>query len=123
MVDLPARALPDLRARRAILAFSSSAVCYSRLLRGDPGLPGAAALLVASVASFFFFLQLRIADEFKDFEEDSRYRPYRPVPRGLVTLRSLGWLFVIGGAAQLATALWFHPPLAAVLIARGFTWR
>lgn len=98
-----------------ILAFSSSAVCYSRLLRGDPGLPGAAALLVASAASFFFFLQLRIADEFKDFEEDSRYRPYRPVPRGLVTLRSLGWLFVIGGAAQLGTALWFHPPLAAVL--------
>ena len=41
---------------------------------------------MAVVTSFLSFLQLRIADEFKDFDEDSRYRPYRPVPRGLVTL-------------------------------------
>ena len=38
-------------------------------------------------------LQLRLADEFKDFEEDSRYRPYRPVPRGLVSLRDLAWVW------------------------------
>jgi len=70
-----------------ILAFSASAVCFSSLLR--EGTPSIQSLLAAFSSSFLFFLQLRIADEFKDFEEDSRYRPYRPVPRGLVTLR--GW--------------------------------
>ena len=61
--------------------------------------PSAAALLVAFVTSLLFFLQLRIADEFKDFEDDARYRPYRPVPRGLVTLRELAWVGV-GAAAS-----------------------
>ena len=56
-----------------------------------------------------FFLQLRIADEFKDFAEDSRFRPYRPVPRGLVTLTELGWVGVTwrrrpAGAGTLAVA-------------------
>ena len=57
--------------------------------RPTSALPSAAALLVAFVTSLLFFLQLRIADEFKDYEDDARYRPYRPVPRGLVTLREL----------------------------------
>ena len=35
--------------------------------------PSAAALGVAFVTSLLFFLQLRIADEFKDFEEDARF--------------------------------------------------
>lgn len=30
---------------------------------------------------------VRIVDEFKDYEEDCEYRPYRPVPRGLITLK------------------------------------
>src|SRR5207247_10262010 len=40
------------------------------------------ALPISFVTCLLFFLQLRIADEFKDFEEDSKYRPYRAVPRG-----------------------------------------
>ena len=43
-------------------------------------MPSAAALLVAFVTSLLFFLQLRIADEFKDYEDDARYRPYRAGP-------------------------------------------
>ena len=39
---------------------------------------------------FMFFLQLRITDEFKDYEEDLKYRAYRPVQRGVVTLKALG---------------------------------
>ena len=38
---------------------------------------------------FMFFLQLRITDEFKDYEEDLKYRAYRPVQRGVVTLKAL----------------------------------
>src|SRR5205814_2059908 len=59
--------------------------------------------------------QLRLADEFKDFEEDSRYRPYRPVPRGLVTLRELGVLWALTGLVQFGFALWLQPSLAPLL--------
>ena len=38
---------------------------------------------------FMFFLQLRITDEFKDYEEDLKYRAYRPVQRGIISLNAL----------------------------------
>ncbi len=98
-----------------IAAFSFSAVCFSSLLRDDATLPAWPTFLVAYGTAFLFFLQLRIADEFKDFEEDSRYRPYRPVPRGLVTLRELGTVGMLGALGQLALGLWLHPPLVLVL--------
>lgn len=99
-----------------ILAFSLSAVCFSALLRGATGWPAFVSAAVAFVTSFTFFLQLRIADEFKDFEEDSKFRPYRPVPRGLVTLRELGWIWAGTAALQLGLALWLAPALALWLL-------
>ena len=48
------------------------------------------------------FLELRILDEFKDAGDDARYRSYRPVPRGLVSLRELGAVGVAAVAIQLA---------------------
>ncbi len=98
-----------------ILAFSFCAVSFSSARRGA-GWPEAAAVAVAAVSSLCFFLQLRIADEFKDAEEDRRWRPYRPVPRGLVTLRGLGVLFAAAAAVQLALALWWSPLQAVVLL-------
>lgn len=50
--------------------------------------------------AFLQFLMVRIVDEFKDYEEDAKYRPYRPVPRGLVTLKELGILGGICAAVQ-----------------------
>ncbi len=99
-----------------IAAFSYCAVAFSLMLRGEAGLPGWRSVLVAFASCLIFFLQLRIADEFKDSEEDARYRPYRPVPRGLVTLRELAVVFAIGAAAQLALALWLEPRLALLLL-------
>jgi 4-hydroxybenzoate polyprenyltransferase len=99
-----------------IAAFSFCAVSYSRMLRtGTASLPPWPALGVAFVTCLFFFLQLRIADEFKDFEEDSRYRPYRPVPRGLVALRELGILFVLAALVQLGAALLLVPRMVLLL--------
>jgi 4-hydroxybenzoate polyprenyltransferase len=100
-----------------IAAFSFSALSFSALLRGRVMLPAARPVLVAFVTALLFFLQLRIADEFKDFEEDSRYRPYRPVPRGLVTLRELGVLGMLAAVVQLALALWLTPSLLWLLAA------
>jgi hypothetical protein len=99
-----------------IASFSFCAVSYSRMLRGESGLPPWPALLTAFVICLLFFLQLRIADEFKDFEEDSRWRPYRAVPRGLVTLRALGVLFVMAALVQLAAAVLLRPALGLLLL-------
>jgi 4-hydroxybenzoate polyprenyltransferase len=98
-----------------IAAFSFSAVCFSALLRGPAGWPDPKAVVVAYLTALLFFLQLRIADEFKDFEEDSRYRPYRPVPRGLVSLRELGAVGVAAAGVQLALGLWLLPSLVLLL--------
>ena len=98
-----------------ILAFSSSAVCFSSLLRGRTELPHLLVVSVAFGTALLFFLQLRIADEFKDFEEDSRYRPYRAVPRGLVGLRELGVLGVIAAAIQLGLGLTLDPSIVFLL--------
>ncbi|MFN4261848.1 MAG: UbiA family prenyltransferase [Gemmataceae bacterium] len=95
-----------------IAAFSFSAVSFSALLRGPGTYPAWQSAAVAFVTSFIFFLQLRIADEFKDFDEDAKYRPYRPVPRGLVTLKELGLVGMGGAAVQLLLALWREPTLA-----------
>jgi len=95
-----------------ILAFSFSAVSYSSLIRGQTGWPDVRSALVAFITSLVFFLQLRIADEHKDADEDARYRSYRPVPRGLVKLRELTGIGIAGAIIQLTLALWLNPLLA-----------
>lgn len=100
-----------------IFAFSFSAVSYSSLLRGQGVLPDFLAVAVAFLSSLIFFLQLRIADEFKDYEEDSRYRPYRPVPRGVVKLRELGIIGLLGAILQVSLAIWLKPALVILLLA------
>jgi 4-hydroxybenzoate polyprenyltransferase len=99
-----------------IAAFSFSAVSFSWVLRGGRGWPPALSVLTAYVTAFLLFLQLRIADEFKDFEDDSRYQPYRPVPRGLIKLRELAVVAVVAAGVQLALALWLSLPLALLLL-------
>ena len=98
-----------------VVAFSLSALSVSGALRGTSGFSlGAGA--VAFGSSLLFFLLLRVADEFKDFADDCRYRPYRPVPRGLVSLRELGVLGIGAVAAQLALALALSPRLVPLLV-------
>jgi 4-hydroxybenzoate polyprenyltransferase len=72
-----------------ILAFTFSAASYSRIIRGAPGFISAVEYVVGALSALGLFMLLRIFDEFKDADEDARHRPYRPVPRGLVTLREL----------------------------------
>ena len=114
-----AERFPLVRHGPLILAFSFSAVAFSWLLRSDSGWPSPVSALVAFLSCLIFFLQLRIADEFKDDEEDRRYRPYRPVPRGLVTLRELRGLFILAGVLQLGLALWLDMKLLVLL---AVTW-
>ncbi|GIV95929.1 MAG: hypothetical protein KatS3mg057_0586 [Herpetosiphonaceae bacterium] len=102
-----------------VAVFSLAVIGYSALLRGRPALPAWQILAAAFASNLIFFLQLRIADEFKDDEDDRRSRPYRPVPRGLVTLRELAAVALIGALVQLMLALCLAPNLLPLLIA---TW-
>ncbi|MEM8557442.1 MAG: UbiA family prenyltransferase [Bacteroidota bacterium] len=97
-----------------VAAFSLSAMSVSAALRGGPALDPLAAILAVG-SCLLFFLFLRIADEFKDYAEDCRYRPYRPVPRGLVSLRELGALGIGAAVLQLSFALALSPRLVPLL--------
>lgn len=97
-----------------IAAFSACAVAFSSLLRGAPP-PGWQAYVTAFGVCLLMFLQLRIADEFKDAAEDARWRPYRPVPRGLVKLSELRVLFGLAALVQIALVLAHDVRLLAVL--------
>ena len=59
-------------------------------------------ILTMFVLGLLQFLMVRIIDEFKDYEEDCKYRPYRPVPRGLISLKELKVLFIICAILQIA---------------------
>lgn len=106
---------PLLKHSLLILAFSSSAVSFSAMISGRSTLESLS-YIVAFVTCFLFFLQLRIADEFKDYEEDCLYRSYRPVPQGIITLKELKYLFIISSVIQLGFAAFLDIKLAGILL-------
>ena len=98
-----------------IAAFSACGVAFSSLLRGAPA-PEWPMFLTAFGVCLVMFLQLRIADEFKDAADDARWRPYRPVPRGLVKLRELRVIFILGAVIQTGLVLALDVRLLWVLV-------
>lgn len=105
---------PPLAHGPLVVAFAGGVACASAALRGADG-PGWPAVAVASVVAVGVFFQLRVADEWKDAEEDRLYRPERPVPRGLVTLRELLGAALAVAAVQVAVAAWLDVRLLLVL--------
>lgn len=99
-----------------IVAFGSSAVCVSALLRGETVFPAISGWAVALLCSFAFFAHLRIADEFKDYADDLAHRPYRPVPRGLVRLSELRGIAVGLAVAQIVAAVTISWTLLVLLV-------
>ena len=100
----------------AILVFSLAAVGYGWAVSAQKGTPGLAIILVSFSGSFIFFALMRIADEFKDHEDDCRYRPYRAVPRGLVKLSELGAIGVFLALIQFVIALSWSLQLFLLLL-------
>jgi 4-hydroxybenzoate polyprenyltransferase len=72
--------------------------------------------MTAFLSTIIFFLQLRIADEFKDYDDDLAYRPYRPVQRGLVLLSELKRIALAAAAFLFAGVLWINPRLVFPLL-------
>lgn len=65
-------------------------------------------LIPMFLVAFLQFLIIRIADEFKDYSEDLAFRPYRPVPRGLIKLKELKILFIISMIIQVLITIIFN---------------
>jgi 4-hydroxybenzoate polyprenyltransferase len=94
--------------------FSAASINVSAALAGASR-PSLLAYLVAFFGSLVFFAQLRACDEVKDGADDARYRPERPIPRGLVSLKTIVTIgFALVPAAIVAAAS-YHPPLVWLL--------
>jgi 4-hydroxybenzoate polyprenyltransferase len=101
-----------------LAVFSTASISVSAHLAGR-ALPGFATFAGAWAVALILFFQLRAFDEVKDREDDLRWRPERPIPRGLVSLRLIVGLGIAGVPVQLALAaalsLALLIPLALVL--------
>lgn len=98
-----------------LLVFSAASICVSARLADRP-LPEWPAFVVGFVLAMALFFQMRVCDEFKDAEDDRRYRPERPIPRGLVSpaeVLVLGLLTL--PMAATAAWLWYTPVLWGLL--------
>ena len=97
-----------------LAVFSAASIAVSAELAERP-LPGFGAFLSGFIVAFLIFFQMRACDEWKDLDDDRRYRPTRPIPRGLV---SLELILTLGGLSMplAALAIWlWHPPVLWLL--------
>jgi hypothetical protein len=75
-------------------------------------------LLIAllSVVYTSFLLHLRILDEFKDFEYDSKYHPDRPIQRGAIPLERIKYIGIVNILVMTITSVIASKPLIIPLI-------
>ncbi|MEM9249659.1 MAG: UbiA family prenyltransferase [Pseudomonadota bacterium] len=103
-----------------LAVFSSASLCVSATLAGRP-VPDPGAFGAAFAVAFLLFFQMRVCDEVKDLEDDRRYRPDRPIPRGLVSVQLIGGLGV-GSLPLTALAVWLWHAPALWLLALVWAW-
>lgn len=112
-----AERFPLFKTATLLAAFSAASINVSAMLAGRD-LPGRATYVAAFVVLIIIFFQLRACDEVKDADDDRRYRPERPIPRGLVSQRLIVGLAValvpVAGIAASMLSTWMLLPLAAV---------
>ena len=85
-----------------LAVFSSASISVSAQLAARP-LPSLLTFLAIWLVTVIIFFQMRACDEWKDLEDDRRFRPERPIPSGLISLRLV--LSLATGAALVAIAL------------------
>ncbi len=94
-----------------ISAFTFSAVSYSRICREQDGFIHWSDFLIGIFATITLFFLVRIFDEFKDKDDDKKYRKYLPVPRGLISLKELKTIGFIVGVTQISVIAVFQPEM------------
>lgn len=97
-----------------LAVFSSASISVSAELAGRP-MPGIGAFVAGFILALLIFFQMRVCDEVKDLEDDRRYRPDRPIPRGLISLRAVVTLGLVTVPIAALTALAWHPPTLGLL--------
>ena len=93
-----------------VFSFAFSAMSYSKILRGDTEF-SIMALIIGTMTSFGYFFLLRLFDEFKDAEDDAKYRPYRAVPRGLISFKELKLIILFIIVLQFILNYFFIPQM------------
>ncbi len=91
-----------------IVAFTFSAISYSRICRGEAGFITWQDFLIGIFATVTLFFLVRIFDEFKDKEDDAKYRKYLPVPRGLISLNELKAIAIVVAILQITAIALFQ---------------
>lgn len=99
-----------------VASFSFSAISYSRICRKVEGFVSWKIYLVGIFITISLFLLVRIFDEFKDAEDDAKFRPELPVPRGLVSLKELGTIAAIIMIAQLVVNIFLLPGMLIIYL-------
>lgn len=104
-----------------MVVFASAGITYANRLQVLAAPLPLYTYLIATVTTLIWFALMRIADEHKDYADDMLYRPYRPVQRGLVSLKALRTLGVVLVCMQLALSFWVAPVVGGVLLL-GYVW-
>ena len=94
-----------------LAVFSAASINVSAFLAGRD-LPELPTYLTGFALALILFFQMRVADEVKDAEDDAKYRPERPIPRWLVSLRTI----VICGLATIPIAVLIALPASGLTL-------
>jgi len=94
-----------------VASFSFSAISYSRICRGAEGFVSLSTFLVGVATTISLFFLVRVFDEFKDAEDDARYRGHLPVPRGLISFKELAVAGSVAVMIQVSLNSYFFPKM------------
>ncbi|TND08139.1 MAG: 4-hydroxybenzoate octaprenyltransferase [Bacteroidetes bacterium] len=97
-----------------VASFSFSAISYSRICRGAEGFVSWPVYLTGIFTTITLFFLVRVFDEFKDAEDDARFRKNLPVPRGLMSFRELAIMGIVVGLAQVTINAIFFPKMLLI---------
>lgn len=97
-----------------VASFSFSAIAYSRICRGAEGFVTWPVYLTGIFTTITLFFLVRVFDEFKDADDDAKYRKNLPVPRGLISFRELKTMGIVVAAAQIVINAIFFPKMLLI---------
>lgn len=110
-----AERFPFLAHTPLLASFTFSAISYSLVCRGETGFVALPVFLIGLATTLTMFFLLRVSDEFKDREIDAKFRSHLPVPRGLISLKELGWISIVALLVVLVLNVLFVPRLLWLL--------
>jgi len=99
-----------------ISCFTFSAISYSLICRNIDHFIPWHDFIIGIFATITLFFLVRIFDEFKDQEEDRKYRSYLPVPRGLVSLKELKYVGTTVAILQISVILYYQTSMLGLYI-------